>query len=760
LTTNRDAAAPVGEASPHPAGHRAPLIQRPRLLGRLRDSAAPVVLLNAPSGYGKSVLAEQWAGPDPRPFASILLADQHNDPALLVGAIVEALDPIEAVPREVGIALANPKPSMEKVVLPRLAAALAARSLPFVLVLDDLERLGSAGSLGVVETIASSLAAGSQLVLATRTEPALPLGRLRAHRALVELGRADLVMTAPESEQLLASLGLRPSEKQLNTLIRRTEGWPAALYLAGLALAEAPDLGQAIARFAGDDRFLVDYIRDEFLLPVSRRRLEFLRRAAVLDRLSGSLCDAVLERTGSATVLRELSRSNMLLTPLDRRDEWFRFHPLFREMLRGELRRAEPEIEAELNRRASEWWAAAGDWDRAITHAIDGGAVDRAGELLWLSIPEFMTRGRNATVVGWLDHLGEQTVATDPALSLTAAYAHITQGAGDRTEHWVAVAAGLLEQRPPSEQKTILTAGVGLIEAALARGGVGAIADRTALAAELLPDDSPWLSMCRLIEGVGLHLRGLRAEAREKLVDGARRGAVGAPNVQVLCLSQLALLAIEEDDWTLAEMLASQARAQVDRSGLGDYPMMALALAVSALVRSRTGRVDEAAADLRHSSRLLAQLEAFPSWYEGEAWVTLARTAARLDDAQSATGMLADARRALKRTPGAVVLEEWIGQTAVAVAAASTAAARDLTPAELRVLQFLPTHLSFPEIAGQVFVSPNTVKTQAQGVYRKLGVSSRRGAVEEARAAGLLDPDGPAQGTATGGDPGALPGGS
>jgi LuxR family maltose regulon positive regulatory protein len=440
-------------------------------------------------------------------------------------------------------------------------------------------------------------------------------------------------------------------------------------------------------------------------------------------------------------VLRDLSRSNMLLVPLDRRDEWFRFHPLFREMLRSELRRVEPAREAELNRRASEWWSGVGDWDRAITHAIDSGAVDWTGELLWTSIPEFMTRGRNATVLGWLGHLGEATVATDAALSLTAAYAHITQGEGAKTEHWAAVAATLLEREAPSEQKTVLTAGLGLIEATLARNGVGAIADRTALAAEMLPDDSPWMSMCRLIEGVGLHLRGLREEAREKLVDGARRGAVGAPNVQVLCLSQMALLAIEEDDWTLAEMLASQARAQVDRSGLGDYPIMALALAVSALVRARTGRVEEAAADLRRGAGLLERLEEFAPWYVVETLVALARTAARLDDAPAATRMLTAATRALKQTPDAVVLGDWIEATARTIATVSASASGDLTPAELRVLQFLPTHLSFPEIAGQVFVSPNTVKTQAQGVYRKLGVTSRGEAVARARAAGLLDAD-------------------
>jgi LuxR family maltose regulon positive regulatory protein len=698
-------------------------------------------LLQAPSGYGKSVLLEQWAAADPRPFQSLILGDEHNDPALLVASILTALEAIEPVPKEVGAALANPEPNLDQVVLPRLGSALERRTVPFALVLDDFERLESASSLAAVATVLDRLPAGSQVALATRTEPALPLGRLRAHRRLVELVPEDFAMTRAESADLLAALGLELSAEQLQTLVRRTEGWPAALYLAGLALGEAADPGQAIRRFAGDDRFVVDYLREEFLVPVSRRRLEFLRRAAVLDRLSGELCDAVLERSGSATVLRDLSRSNMLLVPLDRRDEWFRFHPLFREMLRGELRRVEPAREAELNRRASEWWSAAGDWDRAITHAIDSGAVDWAGELLWTSIPEFMTRGRNATVLGWLQHLGEATVATDAALSLTAAYAHINQGEGAKSEHWAAVAATLLERQAPSEQKTVLTAGLGLIEATLGRNGVGAIADRTALAAEMLPDDSPWMSMCRLIEGVGLHLRGLREEAREKLVDGARRGAVGAPNVQVLCLSQMALLAVEEDDWMLAEMLASQARAQVDRSGLGDYPIMALALAVSALVRARTGRVEEAAADLRRGAGLLERLEEFAPWYVAETLVALARAAARLDDAPAATRMLAAATRALKQTPDAVVLGEWIEATARTIETVSASASGDLTPAELRVLQFLPTHLSFPEIAGQVFVSPNTVKTQAQGVYRKLGVSSRGEAVARARAAGLLDAD-------------------
>jgi LuxR family maltose regulon positive regulatory protein len=353
-----------------------------------------------------------------------------------------------------------------------------------------------------------------------------------------------------------------------------------------------------------------------------------------------------------------------------------------------------------------------------------------------------MARGRIATVMRWLDRMGEEAAASDPALSLTTAYARITLGLGAEAGHWAAVSAGLLKRLEPSPKKQVLTSGLALVDSALARDGVKAMSEGTAVARELLTDDSPWLSMCCLIDGVGLHLRGLRQEAQEFLVEGARRGAVGAPSVQVLCLAQRSLLAIDEEDWQLAETLASQARAQVERSGLGETPLIALGVAVSAFVRSHAGQIENAAADVRLATRLLGKLDDFAPWYEAEIRIVLARASVRLDDAPSATAMLDDAERFVRQTPDAVVLGEWIEQTVGAVETLCSSAVKDLTPAELRVVSFLPTHLSFPQIAAQIFVSPNTVKTQAQSVYRKLGVSSRREAVEQAREAGLLDGDG------------------
>jgi LuxR family maltose regulon positive regulatory protein len=715
------------------------LVARPRLLRRLRESRGRIVLLCAPSGYGKSVLLGQWEAEDPRPFVSILIGTHHNDAAGLVAELVEAFEPIEPLAPEIADALAAPHPDIERAVLPRLARSLADRERPVVVALDEVERLESPDSLAVVATLAESLGAGSQLALASRTEPAVHLARLRANRRLLELRREDLTLTKAECGALIEGLGVAVRPRQLDALVARTEGWPAALYLAGSALSGTGDPGPAIAQFAGDDRRVVDYIREELLISVSRRRLDFLLRASLLERLSGPVCDAVLEREDSATVLRDLSRSNMLVIPLDRRDEWFRFHPLLREMLQAELRRSRPELERDLHRRASAWWEAAGDWDLAIGHAVAAGDTSRAGELVWAGVPEYMTRGRNATIVAWLERIGEPAVASSPGLCLTAAWAQLTNGRGPAGEHWAAMSRPLVEGEAPSEYRASLEVGLTLVDAVLARDGVAAMRAAVAPARALLPDENPWHTVCCLLDGVGLLLQGEWDEARAQLVDGNRRGSVGAPNLQALCLAELAVLAVEEGVWEDAERDVARARAQIDRTGIGEYPMTALAFAVAAHVRATRGAVDSAAADLATAARLLDQLDEFAPWYEVQTRIMLARAAARLGDPRMARMTLDRAARELELMGDETLLDRWLAETEEQLARQAKSAAGQLTVAELRILRQLPSHLSFPQIAAASHLSPNTVKTHVRSIYAKFGVSSRRDAIEHARSAGLLD---------------------
>ena len=215
--------------------------------------------------------------------------------------------------------------------------------------------------------------------MGSRTEPVLPLGRMRANRQLIELGQRELALTDAEAGELLENIGLRLSPAQIEVISARTEGWPAATYLAGLALADQPDLGAAVQSFAGDDRFIVDYLRDEFLATTSETRMRFLTRSALLDELTGPACDFVLDRKGAARVLKELASSNALVVPLDRGDTTYRYHHLFAELLQSEMRRREPELEATLHSRASRWYDEQGDSVRAIDHAIAADEPDRAG---------------------------------------------------------------------------------------------------------------------------------------------------------------------------------------------------------------------------------------------------------------------------------------------------------------------------------------------------------------------------------------------
>jgi LuxR family maltose regulon positive regulatory protein len=706
------------------------LVDRPRLLRRVQTVGTPVLMLNAPAGYGKSVLLSQWADLESRRVERIALTGEHNDPVLLVRSILAALDRIEPLPAEIR------KPSAR--LIPHLGAALAERETPFVLMLDDVEEIESPDSLRAISTIGRLFPAGSQLALATRRDPGFPIGRLRAHRGLTELGAADLVMNKTECKELLAGLGVDPTHQQLDTLVRRTEGWPAALYLTGLALGEGTDLGKTIAEFAGDDRIVVDYIREELLGGLSRRRLDFLRRVSIVERLNGDLCDALLGRTGSATVLRDLSHSNMLLMPLDRRDEWFRLHPLLRDALGSELHHIEPELEPKLHRRASDWWAEHAGPDQAVDHAIEAGALDRAGELLWAVYREYSNRGGQASIKRWLDRIGIDGIASNPHLSLVAAYDAIARGAGGDADHWGAVSHQLSGHVGASDAEHDLAPALALLSACLARGGVAKMTQDAASAARGFGAASPWIATCLLYVGVGRHLQGRRNSARASLGEGARHAAVVSPTVQVLCLAQLALLAIEEDDWQSAELLALQARAQLERSAIGEYPMMALGVAVSALVSSHTGHLDRAAIDLRQALKLLERLEDGAAWYAIETRIVLARTAVRLDDAELASSVLDETRRLMRQLPDGGLLGEWIDQASKSQMKVSASGVTDLTPAELRVLQYMPTHLSIPEIAATIFVSSNTVKTQARGIYRKLGVSSRREAVDQASRLGLI----------------------
>ena len=255
---------------------------------------------------------------------------------------------------------------------------------PIVLVFDHVELLHNDECLDAIAELALHVPPGSRLGSATRTEPPLPMPRLRAGGEVNEVGVGDLAMDESEARALLEAAGVELDETDVKKLIERTEGWPVGLYLAALALRVGGSEQNAVTPFSGDDRLVAEYLRSEVLNGLSDAEVTFLTHTALLDRMTGPLCDAVLGTQGSAEVLESRARSNLLVVPLDRQCEWYRYHHLFRDLLRAELRRREPTLIAELHRRAADWYEANGMPEIAIDHAHAGGDADRVNRLLLL----------------------------------------------------------------------------------------------------------------------------------------------------------------------------------------------------------------------------------------------------------------------------------------------------------------------------------------------------------------------------------------
>ena len=331
-------------------------VRRSSLVERLaRSGPCPVVSVVAPGGYGKTTLLSQWAESSGQAFAWVSVDEADNDPKVLLSYVAEALDAVEPIGERVFDALASPASSVPGSVVPRLGSAFSSMTSPVVLVLDDVHVLRNFECRSALSVLADHVPDGSQLAFVGRAQPPLRVARLRAEGMILEIGPDDLSLTRDEASSLLRSAGLALTEDDMAELHERTEGWPAGLYLAALYLREGGPLASAAVSFGGDDRLVSDYMESEFLSRISLRQRAFLTRTAVLERMCGPLCDAVLDVAGSAAVLADLAGANVLLVPLDRRGEWYRYHHLFRDMLLAELGRREPGLMPVLRRRAASW---------------------------------------------------------------------------------------------------------------------------------------------------------------------------------------------------------------------------------------------------------------------------------------------------------------------------------------------------------------------------------------------------------------------
>jgi LuxR family maltose regulon positive regulatory protein len=709
-----------------------------------RDDLHPVVSVAAPAGYGKTTLLSQWAERNSQAFAWLSVDDRDNDPKVLLTYVAEALDQVEPVGMRVFDALASPTSSVPGSVVPRLGAAFASMTSPVVLVLDDVHLLHNSECRAALSVLADHVPAGSRLALAGRTAPPLRIARLRAEGRITEVGSADLALTREEAAALLRAVKAALGDEDVAALHERTEGWPVGLYLAALYLREGGSVGTAAASFGGDDRLVSEYLESELLARISGTHRTFLTRSAVLTRMSGPLCEAVLDWRDSAATLAGLARSNLLLVPLDRRGHWYRYHHLFRDMLLAELERTEPGLAPVLRRRAAAWCLANDRAEEALEYALAAEDVDTVARLMQTLWRPVYREGRTATLQRWFRWLEDRGgIERYPLNAMNAAFLAEKTGRPAQADGWADAVDRWQYQDANLPLDPYTEAMAATLRALLCRRGaeqMRADADEAArkfTAAKFAAQITPLLQgtarvLCGDLDGGDAFF-----SAAENIEEERQ-----SPDILAVTLCERSLVAMARSQWNQAGTFARSAHDRLRQAGIEDSYAAALTSAVQARVAVHRGDVSAAHRELANALRRRPLLTyAHPHWAV-QARIELIRVHLALADIGGARTLLREINDILQHRPNlgtlvseAGALRSQLGQDH----RSGTLGASALTMAELRLLPLLTTHLTVPEIAAELFLSPHTIRSQMKSIYRKLEASNRHQAITRARELDLLE---------------------
>ena len=407
------------------------VVVRPRLIEHLDEGLdRKVTLISAPAGFGKTTLLGEWVAGCGRAAAWLSLDERDNDPTRFLTYLVAALQTIAPNMGEgVQGALQSPQPPPAEAMLTALLNEIITLPDDFVLVLDDYHAIDARAVDDALTFLLEHLPPGMHLAIATREDPSLPLARLRARGQLTEVRASDLRFTISETAEFLRGMmGLDLSAEEIDALETRTEGWIAGLQLAALSMRGREDVPGFIRAFAGDNRYILDYLVEEVLQRQPERIRNFLLQTSILDRLSGHLCDAITDQEDAGVVLEALERGNFFVVPLDDRRQWYRYHHLFSEVLRAHLMAEQPDQVSILHQRASEWYEHNGLPAEAIQHALAAEDFERAADLVELAWPDMRRSRQEATLLGWLETLPDELLHCRPVLGV--AYAHVLLASG------------------------------------------------------------------------------------------------------------------------------------------------------------------------------------------------------------------------------------------------------------------------------------------------------------------------------------------
>jgi LuxR family maltose regulon positive regulatory protein len=722
------------------------LVVRQRIIDALvADPSQTVAFLSGPAGAGKSTVVQQWAAADPRPWRVVGLTPAMGQPSTFARTLVKALESFGSPARKTRALASAVEPAFSTLLPPAMTVLAGNRTTPYVLVIDDLHLLNDPCCQDLLAALVDGVPPGSQVAFLSREPAPTWLAPARAQGRLREFGPSDLAFTVVEAIDMFAGMGLHVADHEVAKATEHAEGWAVALYLDALAVRDRGATARmtSVPLPLGSDRAILDYLRRQVLEPLDDETRSFLMRTSVLEELIPALCDRLLGRTDSARLLAQVSESNRLVVELDGREHRYRYHHLLSEALRAELGTIEPESVAALHLRASEWYDEAGDLDAAIRHAKSAGDLGRVGDLVWTAIVGCIGDGRPDRLRGWLAGLTDRDIAGDRWLTLSAAWLALQTGDVDRRERWTLKAEGHAGRAWRDRLSTDdYAASLGVLLALIGRGTVDEMHALAMGALEGLPVDSAFRPAAEFLAGVCLVLTRDVAGAVAMLEQAQRNArALGVPLIEADAMSMLGMLTLMSGDVTTGAVVMTRSAELIDahdldRLATSAHTLTGLALA-QALLRDR----EKAAGTLLRARRLMAELTGIAPWFAVSGRSIQARTAVMLGDGAMARQLIGEARAALTPDLAQWLTADLLAEAEAALLAASVdgVSATPLTAAEIRVLQFLPSHLTFRQIGEHLFLSGNTVKTHALAIYRKLGVSSRNEAVTRARQLGLVE---------------------
>ena len=710
----------------------------------------PLTVIRGPAGSGKSLLMAQWrlGALSDRKVAWLSLDEGDNEPVRFWSYVIAALRSVLPEFGEGPLSLLRaPGVDLVEEAVPALINELLETASETVLLLDDYHVIEHEAIHAGMGFLLEHVPGNHRFVIASRSEPPLPLARLRARGSLSEIDPEQLGFSEPEAEYLLNEvhqLGL--AIETVSRLHQRTEGWAAGLYLAALSLRDRRDADELIAGFSGDDRRIVDYLVGEVLDQQPDAVLRFLLSTSVLERFCAPLCDAVTGAGGAREMLDRVERSNYFLIPLDPRREWYRYHHLFAELLRHELERREPGSSVELRRRAGRWLADAGMISEAVPHMVAGGDLDQAADLIAAYAAPFATGERGGetalTVAEWFDALPAEYVVADARWCVGKAGVALALGRHDEILPWLDRAERAPNHRLDGDPRFASRA---TVRRAAAWELLGDVRLSRELAEQVMPLDGSSRDHALAGSVLGVTARWLDDDvaAVDFLTRAGQLGREHDPVAAVAAYGHLALIAADHNDWQTCAVNVKIAFDLIAESELQEYWMGSFAHLAQGRLLGKQRKTSEAQAELTRAVTLARR----GVGGVGLAYVlvTVAEARRELGDRRSAIELVREARElsAHAPDPGTLVprlldkaerslrlVSQLHGSRLVIV--------EELTVREAAVLRLLPTGLSAREIGHELGVSRNTVKTHSKNLYRKLGATGRREAVARGRELGLL----------------------